>query len=130
MRRAFPERRPSSCGRGWRFETLGLLVVLLLRFLTILPTSAFASPPSTIDFSRDILPILSDNCFLRQGPAPMTRRGDLRLDVKDPALSTPAPVIVPGKSGESELILRTPTPAPDEVMPPPKTNHKLTPRQV
>src|SRR3954449_5645645 len=116
MRRAVPERRPSSCGRGWRLETLGLLVVLLLRSSTILPTSAFAAPPSTIDFGRDILPVLSDNCFLCHGPDPKTRKGDLRLDVKDAALRTTDPVIVPGKSGESELISRIVSADPDEVM--------------
>ena len=83
-----------------------------------------------MDFSRDILPILSDNCFLCHGPDAKTRKADLRLDTKEGALREQDPVIVPGKSAESELILRIVSNDEDEVMPPPKSNRKLTPRQI
>ena len=39
-------------------------------------------------------------------------------------------MIVPGKSGESELIQRVTSNDPDEVMPPPKSGKKLTARQI
>ena len=83
-----------------------------------------------VDFSRDVLPILSENCFPCHGPDAASRKADLRLDLKDDALRVEEPVIVPGKSDESELILRILSGDADEVMPPPKSNRKLTPRQI
>src|SRR5947209_6160757 len=42
---------------------------------------AFASPVrAQVDFSREILPILSDNCFLCHGPDAKNRKAKLRLD--------------------------------------------------
>jgi hypothetical protein len=85
---------------------------------------------AAVDFARDVLPILSENCFACHGPDEKARKGDLRLDTKDDALRTVAPVVVPGKSGESELVRRLTTDDPREVMPPPKAKKTLTPQQV
>ena len=76
--------------------------------------------PAPVDFRKEVLPILSENCFLCHGPDSRTRKADLRLDVKEGALRTADPVIVPGKSGESELIRRVASKDADEVMPPPQ----------
>src|SRR4051794_2552969 len=59
-----------------------------------------------VDFGRDVLPILSENCFLCHGPDAASRKANLRLDLKDHALRAEEPVIVPGKGEESELIIR------------------------
>ncbi|MBI5760127.1 MAG: DUF1549 domain-containing protein [Planctomycetales bacterium] len=83
-----------------------------------------------VNFSRDVLPILSDNCFQCHGPDQNARKADLRLDTKDGVFRADSPVVVPGKSGESELIARITSTDPDEVMPPPKSNRKLTPAQI
>lgn len=82
-----------------------------------------------VSFSRDVLPILSDNCFQCHGPDGAQRKADLRLDTKEGALRTKEPVVVPGKSGESELYLRVISDDAAEVMPPPKSNRKLTAAQ-
>jgi hypothetical protein len=83
-----------------------------------------------VDFSRDILPILSDNCFLCHGPDAKTRKANLRLDNREGALRREDPVIVPGKSDESELFLRIISEDEGEVMPPPRSKRTLTPGQV
>jgi Protein of unknown function (DUF1549)/Protein of unknown function (DUF1553)/Planctomycete cytochrome C len=86
-----------------------------------------AEPPS---FSRDVLPILSDNCFFCHGPDAKAREADLRFDTADGALRIDKPVIVPGKSAESEVLRRIASTNPDTVMPPPKSGRELTAAQV
>ncbi|MBV8315854.1 MAG: PSD1 domain-containing protein [Planctomycetaceae bacterium] len=97
---------------------------------TFWPAVARAGTPGPVDFSREILPIFSDNCFRCHGPDAKTRKAGLRLDLKEQALRATDPVIVPGKSDESEVILRVTSRDPDEVMPPPKSGRSLTPAQV
>ncbi|MFT6595852.1 MAG: hypothetical protein ACJAT3_001830, partial [Akkermansiaceae bacterium] len=75
----------------------------------------------TIDFNRDVRPILSDNCFACHGFDAASRKADLRLDTRDGAV---AEVIVPGKPEASELIARVKSSDPDEVMPNPESHKK------
>ena len=89
----------------------------------ILSTLPAAEPPN---FSRDILPILSDTCFACHGPDAKSREADLRLDQQESALRTEKPIILPGKSGDSELMKRILSTDPEAVMPPPKSGRKLT----
>ena len=84
------------------------------------------------DFTRDIRPILSRNCFACHGPDEHDRRGGLRLDDRQAAsaeLDSGAPAIVPGRPDESELIARVYETDPDTVMPPPESNHVLSSSQ-
>src|SRR5262245_14014519 len=81
-------------------------------------------PDPAVRFSRDVLPILSENCFQCHGPDAKARKADLRLDTRDGALA----VVVPGKSADSELVRRV-TATDDERMPPPKTKRSLTAAQ-
>ncbi len=85
-----------------------------------------------VNFSRDIHPIFSDNCFQCHGPDEKARKAKFRLDTKEGAfrLKDGKTVIVPGKSAESELFRRITTGDPDDLMPPPESNHKLTPKQI
>ncbi|MBI3880884.1 MAG: PSD1 domain-containing protein [Verrucomicrobia bacterium] len=89
-----------------------------------------AAPKPEINFSRDILPVLSDNCFHCHGPDEKAREAKLRLDKQEDALRTKDPIIIPGKSAKSELVRRITTKDADDVMPPPKSNRKLTPAQI
>src|SRR5713226_6030627 len=90
--------------------------LLSLIFLTLATIEARSNPPP-IRFSRDILPILSENCFQCHGPDEKARKAKLRLDRRERAVA----VIVPGQSAASELIRRINARAEDELMPPPKT---------
>ena len=84
----------------------------------------------TVHFSRDILPILSENCFTCHGPDARARKAELRLDLKETALRTKDAVIVPGKSSESELIERVTARDADQIMPPPRSGKTLTTREI
>jgi mono/diheme cytochrome c family protein len=87
-------------------------------------------PRPSVDFGRDVLPILSDNCFRCHGPDARARKAGLRLDTPEGALRKADPVLVPGKSAVSELVRRITSTDAEEVMPPPKSNRKLSPRQI
>src|SRR6185436_7722762 len=64
-------------------------------------------PPAArpIDFVKDVQPLLAKNCYECHGEK--KQKAELRWDVKDAALkgSEHGPVIVPGKSAESLMIL-------------------------
>jgi hypothetical protein len=123
----YSRRRRMSLGTVDRW--LGRMASVVLAWGT-LSAFALAGAPGEVDFRRDIQPILSENCFLCHGPDSKTRKADLRLDVKDGALRKTDPVIVPGKSGESELIARISSTDPEELMPPRKSGKSLTPHQI
>ena len=94
-----------------------------------------AEPAPKVDFSRDIQPILSDNCYFCHGPDSGKRKGDLRLDKLDPQIGPFAPrdgytIIKPGKLDESTLADRITSDDPDVKMPPPASHRALTSAQV
>ena len=88
---------------------------------------------ATVDYVRDIRPILSNTCYQCHGPDEASREADLRLDQKDRVLgaaSSGTPVIVPGKPLESKLFQRLASTDPDERMPPPDSGKSLSPEQI
>ena len=80
-----------------------------------------------IDFSRDIRPLLSDNCFACHGPDAKQRKAGLRLDTREGALADLDGIsaVVPGKPSESELVTRILTDDGDDLMPPPDSGKQL-----
>ena len=86
-----------------------------------------------IDFSRDVLPLLSDNCFKCHGPDEANRESGLRLDNHASALVTldsGNAAIVPGDSDQSELFRRISSSDADVKMPPPDSGKTLTDNQI
>jgi hypothetical protein len=86
-----------------------------------------AAQGGTVEFNRDVRPILSNHCFVCHGPDSNLRKAKLRLDVEKDAL---AKVLVPGKPAESELYKRIVSADPDEQMPPVKHNKPLGKDQI
>lgn len=92
-------------------------------------TTGFAQ--ETIQFNRDIRPILSENCFECHGPDAGTREADLRLDrEQDPHGDSHQKLIVPGQPEKSELFLRISSTDPDLRMPPADFEKTLTEEQI
>ena len=119
------------------FSRLDLLLVprLLGRGMVFLgATLALNATAETkpVDFLRDVRPILSSHCFKCHGPDETTRKGGLRLDIREEAVK-------PAKSGEyaivpldvekSHLLERINTSDADDLMPPPSAKHPLNEKQ-
>ncbi len=86
-----------------------------------------------VDFSRDISPILSDNCYACHGPDAAHRKAGLRFDLKESALAqlkSDNYAIVPGDLDKSELIARILTKDEDDIMPPIDSGKQLTEAQI
>ncbi len=101
---------------------------LLAAFALCVP-SAHAQPASKVQFARDVLPILATHCFTCHGPDAKTLKAGLRLDVFETAtrkLKSGHFAVVPGKSNESELIVRIFSADDTERMPPRNAKTKLT----
>jgi hypothetical protein len=95
---------------------------------------AVPAPSSgAIDFNREVRPILSDKCYHCHGPDEENRKGRLRLDTREGAIRTREGFtpVVPGKSAESEILIRITSSDEDEMMPPPEAKlGRLTPGEV
>src|SRR5438445_8201345 len=92
-----------------------------------------AKTQPAIDFNRQILPLLSENCFACHGPDAKERKAKLRLDTKEGAfaeLRSGGHAIVPGKSVESKIIEKVTAGDPKDRMPPAKTGKQLKPEQI
>jgi hypothetical protein len=98
-------------------------------------TAVAAEPPvpATIDFNRDVRPILSDNCFFCHGPDKNKRKADLRLDTRDGLFTAIEKTRFPAVAGhpeQSEIYKRIITADDDERMPDPKSGKHLTDREI
>jgi hypothetical protein len=82
---------------------------------------AGGSVKKSLDFNRDIRPILSNNCFACHGPDEKTRKAGLRLDEEESAkaaLQSGNHGIFAGDRTKSEVYLRISTSDPADKMPP------------
>ncbi len=86
-----------------------------------------SSPEGKIEYNRDIRPILAENCFACHGADSAARKAGLRLDLRETAIEAGA--IVPGKPEKSSLVARIHADGEKELMPPLKSNKKLTKAQ-
>ena len=80
--------------------------ILILGFY-FLPLPVLSAAP-TVSFSKEVLPILAENCFQCHGPDDSTREANLRLDLFEDAIRPRDgyQVIMPGNVAKSDLINR------------------------
>ncbi len=93
-----------------RFLIWPLVMCCLLgcAILGVRETIAAEGDAGPVDFSRDIRPILSDNCYHCHGSDADHREADLRLDLRAGALADLGgyAAIVPGEAQQSEVMAR------------------------
>ena len=103
------------------------------------PILCSAAPAEeTINFNRDIRPILSENCILCHGPDPSERKGGrrnsggLRLDTEAGAHRNfdGYAALIPGDPEESELFFLVTSDDEDERMPPAKHGDRLDEHEI
>lgn len=82
----------------------------------------------SIQFSRDIQPILSEKCYHCHGPDENSREADLRLDTEQGIFADASDhqVVSPGKLEESDLYQRMMSDDESVIMPPPEAKIPLT----
>ena len=111
-------------------KTTGLFFLSLI--LPVANAQAAEVLPATVDYNRDIKPILSNNCYACHGPDAKQVKGGLRLDSFKSAtseLKSGERAIVPKDLVESALVYRITAKDVDERMPPADSIKKLTARQ-
>jgi hypothetical protein len=121
-------------------DVAGLLIELMLTLgsLVMPPGSASAAAEdpralsnASIEFNRDIRPILSEHCYQCHGPDRNKRKADLRLDQEDSAKASRDGMraIVAGDLAASEVYHRIKS-TDDERMPPVKSGKALSAGQI
>ena len=98
------------------------------------PASAVQPPDSQLpDYQQDVQPILAEHCGHCHGVDDQSRKGDLRLDIRQNALEggeSGQPAIVPGRPDESEMVSRILSDDPDTIMPPPHEKKPVSAAQI
>lgn len=103
--------------------------IMLLSVVALCGVAPGVFAEEKVTFNQDIRPILSDKCFFCHGPDNAKREADMRLDVREAAISKGA--INLDNVSESEMLKRITTDDPDLQMPPASAKlGKLTEQEV
>ncbi|MCA8985650.1 MAG: DUF1553 domain-containing protein [Planctomycetaceae bacterium] len=109
-----------------------IILSLLNGLAIVLAWGNIARAEKTLDFARDVRPILADHCFRCHGFDERTRMGNLRLDHfagATTAADSGLPAIVPGQIADSELLRRINSHDESELMPPAEIGKPLSASQ-
>src|SRR5262245_52329724 len=125
---------PASLRVDYRLQ-IAITAVLGLLLPGMKAAGDGASPPSkpTVDFGRDVKPILSNYCYGCHGPDGTKRKAGLRLDRKEDALrplKSGGRAIIPGHSAQSAVVERVSSDDDSWRMPPHRLGKPLSKAQV
>ncbi len=117
----FTERLTSWFGEPPIKLCRNLISTIVCLLLSSMSMMTFADEPETLNFNRDIRPILSAKCFACHGPDAQNRDSEFRLDTKEGAFADLGGYfgIAPGQLNQSELYRRIVSTDESEQMPPP-----------
>ena len=104
-----------------------------MRSFVLCSIFALSVSAATIEFNRNVRPILSDKCFACHGADAKAKNIPLRLDLEEAAkadLGGGRRAVVPGNPDGSELIRRITADKPARRMPPVSTGHVLAPKEI
>ncbi|MBI4905669.1 MAG: DUF1553 domain-containing protein [Acidobacteria bacterium] len=104
---------------------------MLIRALFLSALPAFAAE-ATVEFNRDVRPILSDKCFGCHGPDATAKKIPLRLDREETAKGDLGGrrAVVPGDAAASTLIQRVTATNKGLRMPPIASGHTLSDKEI
>jgi len=109
-------------------------IQILFGAVVCLATGCIGSPiaaEETIEFNRDIRPILSEHCFECHGPDEGSRQADLRLDRESDVFGgSDETIVVRGNTTASELFQRITADDPELRMPPTEFDRALSAEQI
>ena len=100
---------------------------LILTAEQLAATEPAKEQAASVDFARDVRPILAQHCWSCHGPDEQSRQAKLRLAQRESAVAAKA--IVPGDPQASELIARIEADDESMLMPPPEAKKPLTAQQ-
>ncbi len=111
--------------------TFPRLKTIFSTFVAAVGLNAPSASAESIDYNRDVRPILADTCFNCHGIDENSRKAKLRLDTFEGATARRdgGAAIIPGKPDASELVRRIFESDPDEQMPPSDHAVQLTATQ-
>ena len=99
----------------------------LILNLCLAVSALAAGQAASVDYGRDVRPILSENCFFCHGQDANKRKAKLQLHTREGQRAED--VVVPGKPDQSELVKRIYTTNTDDQMPPADSHRALTAAQ-
>jgi len=132
----YPPPHESKRWDGYMFLLVAIISLIFLNCQSQLPEdvkASYSALPDRIDFNFHIRPILSDRCFSCHGPDNNSRKGDLRLDLEENAFASLSEskghAFVKGNPDNSVALQRMLSNDPEQQMPPPESNLKLTSKE-
>ncbi|MGK0185551.1 MAG: hypothetical protein ACI9R3_001329 [Verrucomicrobiales bacterium] len=123
-------------GNHWHFHMIvsrhRQIVTSVWAIIALHIASASLSAEDSIDFNRNVRPLLSNKCFFCHGPDAHERKADLRLDTREGATADLGghAAITPGRPDASTLVKRIRSSDQDEKMPPPESHKSLEAKEI